>query len=43
MLVKAANAMRSLIENGIEWKILDLTKRSVNNSKNRRQTVYFAI
>jgi hypothetical protein len=36
MLVKAANAMMSLIKNDIEWKILDLTKRGVNNSKNRR-------
>ncbi len=44
MLVKAAKAMQSLIENGIEWKICDLTKISVkNHSKNRKQTVYIAI
>jgi hypothetical protein len=43
MLVKAAKAMQSLIDNGIEWKICDLTKISVNHSKNRKQTVYIAI
>jgi hypothetical protein len=30
MIVKTANAMESLIENGIEWLNLEVTKISVN-------------
>jgi hypothetical protein len=36
MLAKATNAMKSLIENGTEWKIFELIRISVNQSKTIR-------